>query len=105
MTVYLQNPLICIVVVLATTSFFTLMAPVEALLFIRLATLAASLAALIIGLIAGLSFDKGVTGFQFLTTLSTSTAYNFSFTLGADGFSMVFLLLTLFIFPVLFLAA
>lgn len=105
MTAYLQNPLFCIVVVLATALFFTLMAPVEALLFIRLATLVASLAALVIGLIAGLSFDKGVTGFQFLTTFSTAQMYNFSFALGADGFSMVFLLLTLFIFPVLFLAA
>lgn len=41
-------------------------------------------------------------GFQFLARFSVLPADNLTFTLGADGLSMIFLLLTLFIFPICF---
>jgi len=63
-----------------------------------------SLAALLIGVYAGYNFDKSL-GFQYLSSYSVLPEYNLSLTFGADGLSMVFLLLTLFIFPVCYLAA
>jgi NADH-quinone oxidoreductase subunit M len=64
-----------------------------------------SIAAYAIGLLSILAFDKSNLGFQFLYRIDIAAQYNLSFTLGADGISMVFLLLTLFIFPLLFLSA
>lgn len=66
--------------------------------------IAYSLAALLVGVCAGYSFNKSL-GFQYLSSYSILSEYNLSLTFGADGLSMVFLLLTLFIFPVCFLAA
>jgi len=51
-------------------------------------------------------FDKSLTGFQQLNTYDLSgSEYDFTATFGLDGFSLVFLVLTLFIFPLCFLAA
>lgn len=63
-----------------------------------------SFAGLLVGIWATLLFDKTVPGFQFLSSHPVLPSYNLSLTFGADGISMVFLLLTLFIFPVCFLA-
>jgi NADH-quinone oxidoreductase subunit M len=64
-----------------------------------------SLIGLVLGLHAALVFDKSLAGFQMLSSYEILSAYNLSLTLGADGLSLVFLLLTLFVFPVCFLAA
>jgi NADH-quinone oxidoreductase subunit M len=64
-----------------------------------------SVVALLIGVYVGYTFDKSVPGFQFLSSYSVLTEYNLSLTFGADGISMVFLLLTLFVYPVCFIAA
>jgi len=48
---------------------------------------------------------KADLAFQFVSRYQPIPEYNLTFTLGADGLSMVFLLLTLFLFLVLFLAA
>lgn len=75
------------------------------LLLIRQLALGASLLALIMGVLSCLSFDKTNLGFQFLALVNHIASYNLSLSLGIDGLSMSFLLLTLFVFPVLFLAA
>lgn len=64
-----------------------------------------SFAALLFGLIACFNFDFLLTGFQFSAEWKTVSIYNNTFTLGADGLSMIFIMLTLFIFPLLFLSA
>jgi len=102
---FLQSPLAAIAVLLAVTLVFTLVLPAKSIATIRYVILSASVIALFIGVTACLAFDKSDIGFQFLTSLNFVSEYNLSFTLGADGLSMVFLLLTLFIFPILFLAA
>lgn len=105
MAFYFQEPLYAVILLLGAVLVFNLWAPATAVEYHRISTLAASLVALILGLLACLSFDKGVTGFQFTYILTGVWDYDLWFSLGADGFSMIFILLTLFIFPVLFLAA
>lgn len=105
MLAFLQNPLSAVSLLLAVTLIFTLVLPARNLVTIRYVILSSSLVALFMGVVACLAFDKSDIGFQFLTALNFIPEYNLSFTLGADGLSMVFLLLTLFIFPVLFLSA
>jgi len=72
---------------------------------IRSICLTYSTVALAFGVLSCLSFDKANLGFQFLYRFSPAAHYNLTFTVGVDGISMVFLLLTLFIFPILFLAS
>lgn len=105
MFTFLQNPLAIISFLLAVTLGFTVVLPARNLVAIRYVILSSSLLSLFMGVIACLSFDKSSAGFQFLATLNFIPEYNLGFTLGADGLSMVFLLLTLFIFPILFLSA
>jgi NADH:ubiquinone oxidoreductase subunit 4 (subunit M) len=105
MSTFLQNPLTIIPTLLAVTLGLTLVLPARKLPAIRYVILSSSLLSLVMGVIACLAFDKSSAGFQFLATLNFIPEYNLGFTLGADGLSMVFLLLTLFIFPILFLSA
>jgi NADH-quinone oxidoreductase subunit M len=105
MSTFLQNPLSLVAALLAISLFFTLTISAHKVTVIRYVALTSSLTALFFGVLSCLSFDKAAAGFQFLTTLSLISEYNLSFTLGADGLSMTFLLLTLFIFPILFLAS
>lgn len=105
MSTFLQNPLAIISFLLAVTLGFTVVLPARNLVAIRYVILSSSLLSLFMGVIACLAFDKSSAGFQFLATLNFIPEYNLGFTLGADGLSMVFLLLTLFIFPILFLSA
>jgi NADH:ubiquinone oxidoreductase subunit 4 (subunit M) len=60
---------------------------------------------LIVGVCAGLTFDKSAVGFQYMASIGFVAEYNSAFALGVDGLSYVFLMLTLFTFPFLFLAA
>ena len=83
---------------------FSLIIPAHRIEVIRMFSLLASFAALFIGLLSCLSFNQSF-GFQFLFRVDLIEQYNLSLTLGADGISMVFLLLTLFVFPVCFLTA
>lgn len=93
--------------VLSSTLLFVLFAPRTevGLLAIRTACLWGSLLALAIGLFMGLSFDKAAVGFQYMSSIGFVAEYNSAFALGVDGLSYVFLVLTLFTFPFLFLAA
>jgi NADH-quinone oxidoreductase subunit M len=105
MSLFLSSPLTVIAALLAATLLLTLALPASRFAAIRYVTLTSSVLALFMGVTACLTFDKADIGFQFLTALNFIPEYNLSFTLGADGLSMIFLLLTLFIFPILFLSA
>jgi len=71
----------------------------------RVVTLVTSLLALAEGIYASAAFNRADFAFQFVSRYQPIPEYNLTFTLGADGLSMILLLLTLFIFPILFLAA
>lgn len=64
-----------------------------------------SLLGLLVGLYAAYTFDKSLPGFQEVSVYEVLPAYNLTLALGVDGLSILFLLLTLFVFPVCFLAA
>jgi NADH-quinone oxidoreductase subunit M len=99
-----QAPLISLVILLGAGTLYSAILPAKYSDKVRLFALLVSLAALVIGLLSCLTFDKALSDFQFLYRLNLIPQYNLTLTLGADGFSMVFLLLTLFIFPICILA-
>jgi len=67
--------------------------------------MAASCASLLISLYFFGGFDKLTSGFQWISEYPLLPPYNLYFPIGMDGISALFLLLTLFTFPLLFLAA
>jgi proton-translocating NADH-quinone oxidoreductase chain M len=105
MVLLFQNPLLLLTSILSLGLILSLAIPTNRPTAIRLLTLVTSLIALFVGAVSCLTFDKSDLGFQLLTRLHLVSEYNLSFTLGADGLSMIFLLLTLFIFPILFLSS
>ena len=105
MSIYYENPLALISAFLTLTLLFSITRTDAEITETRYALLTVSIISLLIGVSSCLLFDKSDTGFQFLTPVNFIPEYNLSFTLGADGLSMVFLLLTLFIFPILFMSA
>jgi NADH-quinone oxidoreductase subunit M len=50
-------------------------------------------------------FDQSEIGFQFVCNLPLITEYNLNLSLGVDGFSLCFLLLTAFIMPICIFAS
>lgn len=104
MTILLQHPLISLVIFLAAALSFSLILPADRPETSRYFSFVVSIVALLLGVVSCLSFNQSA-GFQFLFRLNILPQYNLGLTLGADGISMVFLLLTLFIFPVCFLSA
>lgn len=104
MSVIFQQPIVLLVAFLFASFSFSLILPSDRPNTIRFFSLAVSFIALTLGLLSCLSFNQSA-GFQFLFRLDILPQYNLGLTLGADGISMVFLLLTLFVFPVCFLSA
>lgn len=98
-------PILTIISILASALFYALIISAQKIEIIRKICLSASFGALVVGVLAGLSFDKAAAGFQFLASFSYVAEYNSSFAIGVDGLSYIFLLLTLVTFPFLFLAA
>lgn len=84
---------------------FALVWPSTQIQGLRTFILNVSLVARFLGRRAALSFDKSRLGFQFFWRLDLLAQYNLSLTLGVDGISLVFILLTLFTFPTCFLAS
>jgi len=101
----LNQPLLSLVILLSTSLAIAVILPTTSANAIKMLSLGTSLVALVIGTVSCLSFDKAAVGFQFLYSLEILPQYNLSFTLGADGLSIIFLLLTLFVFPICILAA
>lgn len=79
-------------------------APVRQVKVVRFISLFASVVGFLIGAVLWVIFDN-LLGNQFVYRVSCLSIYNFSFTLGLDGFSLVFLMLTLFIMPICVVAA
>jgi len=104
MSTLLQQPLITLVLFLLASFSFSLILPSDRPETIRSFSLIVSLVALFLGVLSCLSFNQSA-GFQFLFRLDILPQYNLGLTLGADGISMIFLLLTLFVFPVCFLSS
>lgn len=104
---FLTSPVLVILGLLIFTLVFVVAVPRDArgLLTIRTVSLWGSLLALAVGLAMGLSFDKAAVGYQYMFSVGFVAEYNSAFALGVDGLSYVFLVLTLFTFPFLFLAA
>lgn len=105
MTFFLQSPLICLVVVLTFAFFVCQSLPASRIEAVRSWCLGFSWIALILGVLSCLAFNQSMVGFQFLFHADLFLLNNLTFTLGADGLSMIFLLLTLFIFPLCFTAS
>jgi NADH:ubiquinone oxidoreductase subunit 4 (subunit M) len=101
----LASPILTIVSVLSVAFFYALVIGAQRTALIRQICLVASFVALFVGVLAALSFDKAAVGYQYMSTFSFTAEYNSAFALGVDGLSYVFLILTLFTFPFLFLAA
>lgn len=99
------SPLLIIVLILAVGFIFSLLTASEYVGRIRQACLISSFLALVFGLLACVAFDRGAVGYQFTCGFNFVREYNMAFALGVDGLSLIFLLLTLFIFPILFLSA
>lgn len=105
MSLFFSNPIITIIVLLAAGLSASILGTHFKLKLIRQLVLALSLLALLVGLLSCFAFDQSNLGFQFLTRFNFISEYNLALTFGVDGLSMVFLILTLIIFPVLFLAS
>ena len=99
-----EKPLVLLVVFLFASFSFSLILPSDRPSAVQFFSLMVSFIALFIGVFSVLAFNQSA-GFQFLFRLDILPQYNLGLTLGADGISMIFLLLTLFVFPVCFLAA
>lgn len=101
----LVSPLLSIISILGLGFSAALLTPASDVANVRKLCLATSLAALLIGVLSCLSFDKAAVGYQFMSSFNFVPEYNLSFAIGVDGLSLVFLLLTLATFPALFLSA
>lgn len=105
MSSFLQNPLGYIILVLALAFGVCRVLPESDIKTLRRTCLTASTLALLLGCISFAAFDQTVAGFQFLVCFSAVPLTNLTFTLGADGLSMIFILLALLVFPVCFASA
>lgn len=101
----LTSPILTIISVLGIAFFYALQITAERVELTKKLCLFASFCALFVGILMGLSFDKAAVGYQNTAEFSYVSEYNSAFAVGADGLSYVFLMLTLVIFPFLFLAA
>jgi len=101
----LTAPILTITSILVLGIFYALQISAQKIVIVRKLCLSVSFAALFVGVLTGLSFDKSAVGFQYLSAFNYVEEYNSSFALGVDGLSYIFLMLTLVTFPFLFLAA
>jgi NADH:ubiquinone oxidoreductase subunit 4 (subunit M) len=101
-----MNPLVLIMLILSAGLAAILLLPKTLTpICVHLTAQVSSILAYAVGLLSLLTFDKSVLGFQYLARINIMQDYNISLSFGADGISMTFLLLTLFVFPLLFLSA
>lgn len=97
-----QNPLVWLVFILFSGFIFLI---TTSRVYIHLIALILSLFVLFLGVVICLMFNKAVSTFQFVFFLPGYGAYNISLAFGLDGISLIFLMLTLFTFPLCFLSA
>lgn len=97
--------LLVLTVILAAGLVISIRLPADKTNLVHGFAIGVSVAALVIGLLIRYAFDKAVVGFQFQSRRVLLPEYGLEFTLGLDGLSLLFVLLTLFVFPVCFVAA
>lgn len=100
-----QQPLLTIVGVLFFALLLSSIWPTAQIAELRVFIRGVSLTVRIVGLFACLAFDKTNLGFQFISRLDLLPQYNLGLSLGVDGISRLFIRLTLFTFPLCFLAS
>jgi len=100
-----EQPLLVLRGFLASSLSVSLLMPAGRTEAIRVFITSASRIACVFGRYARTIFDKSAGGFQFAGGLDIFEEYNLNFTFGVDGLSLSLVRLTLFIFPVCFLAA
>jgi NADH-quinone oxidoreductase subunit M len=101
----LSQPVLSIIAILASAFFAVLILPAKNTPLIRQLCLLASFLAFLVGMLTCVSFDQSAKGYQFMATFNLIHEYNLSFAIGVDGLSIVFLMLTLGVFPAMFLTA
>lgn len=85
--------------------FILIVTPFHKSKLIKLYSFLFSLLSLFAGLFLCLFFNKAQAGFQFLFNFPSLSLYNIELSFGIDGIAIIFLLLTLFTFPLCFLAS
>lgn len=98
-----NDSLLLIIFILFAGFVGSLIFPSDRLDVIRPFVLLASMLSLFVGVASCFTFSA-LDDFQFLFRFDIMPQYNLSLTLGIDGITMVFLLLTLLIFPLCFLS-
>ncbi len=89
-----SNLLICIIVLPLIGTFFLLLVPASNHLLIRFIALNVSCYIYIISLFLWVFFSKSISSFQFVSKVLWIPFLNFNFSLGIDGISLFFILLT-----------
>ena len=105
LSLLLQQPISLRVLIFTLGLAVNVTLSADKLEIIRPLALALSFVGLAIGTVSCRAFDKSSLGFQFLARLEVLPQYNLAFSLGVDGVSRTLLRLTLFTFPLCFLAA
>tara|TARA_B110000967_G_scaffold191582_1_gene217384 strand:+ start:1039 stop:2475 length:1437 start_codon:yes stop_codon:yes gene_type:complete len=80
-------------------SFILLFTPSNNVYWIRMIALYTSLFTFIISILIWLFFDYGVSNFQFISSFLWFSSFNINVFLGIDSISLLFIILTTFIFP------
>lgn len=105
MLIFLASPFSVVALYLVAIFVYRFILPIRASFERKHLPLLTSIWVFLLGVYTCLYFDKATTGFQFPIEFNYVPEYNLALSFGVDGLSMVFLLLTLFTFPFLFLAA
>ena len=80
-------------------SLLLLFTPSNNIYYIRIIALYTTLFTFLISILIWLSFDYGVSSFQFIVSFLWFSSLNINVFLGLDSVSLLFVILTTFIFP------
>ena len=100
-----SNPLLGILIFMFLGLIILIGTPARNNKLIKLYSFLFSVISLWAGLLLCFLFNKSQAGFQFLFNFPSLNLYNIELSFGIDGISIIFILLTLFTFPLCFLAA
>jgi len=101
----LLNPLILLPLILFVGSFLLIFIPKNNVNFIKNFALFISLFVFLYSLLLWINFDYSCTKYQFSTNFIWISSSNINFSLGLDGVSLFFIVLTTFIFPLCILSS
>lgn len=101
----LLNPLIFTLLVPILGAILILFIPERKLSLIKVTALAASMCSFIFSIILWLQFNDNTPKFQFVKTFSWIYSSNIEFSIGVDGISLFFIILTAFLIPLCILTS